>query len=159
MTQKRRRRNNFLDNKEFYAALVKHREACELAEARGEQRPILPRYIGKCFLDISEHLSMRPNFSNYPHRQDMVMDGVENCVLYWDRFDPTRSKNPFSYFTSVCWYAFIRRIEKEKKQIKICDKIIARSGFEALFESDALGSSADYNSIKDAVDQRRRGNK
>lgn len=82
-----------------------------------------------------------------------------NCVLYWHRFDPERSKNPFSYFTQVCWYAFIRRIGKEKKQIEICDKIIEKSGFEALFESDAHGSSADYNSIKDAVDQRRRGNK
>ena len=65
MTQKRRRRNNFLDNKEFYAAIVAHREACDIAEAKGEAKPILPRYIGKCFLDISEHLSMRPNFSNY----------------------------------------------------------------------------------------------
>ncbi|QBP06178.1 RNA polymerase sigma factor for late transcription [Synechococcus phage S-B68] len=153
---RKRRKNNFIDNKEFYAAIVDHRQKCDLAEQRGEDLPILPRYIGKCFLDIAEHLSMRPNFSNYMYRQDMVMDAVENCVLYWRRFDPEKSKNPFSYFTQVCWYAFIRRIGKEKKQIEICDKIISRSGFEELFQSDALGSSADYNSIKDAVDQRRR---
>jgi hypothetical protein len=158
-TPKRRRRNQFIDNKEFYQAIVTHRERVAQADQDGEPRPRLPRYIGKCFLDIAEHLSMRPNFSNYMYRQDMVMDAVENCVIYWERFDPERSKNPFSYFTQVCWYAFLRRIGKEKKQIEICDKIISRSGFEELFQSDALGSSADYNSIKDAVDQKRRGNK
>ena len=156
---KRRRRNDFLDNKKFYAALVEHRKACELAESKGEPLPKLTRYIGKCFLDIAEHLSMRSNFSNYPHRQDMVMDGVENCVIYWRRFNPEKSKNPFSYFTTVCWWAFVRRIGKEKKQIAICERIIAKSGFEELFQADAMGSTADYNSIKDAVDQRRRGNK
>ena len=157
--KKKRRRNDFIDNKEFYAAIRSYRQDYDNALEQGNPAPEMPRYIGKCFLDIASHLSMRPNFSNYMCREDMVMDAVENCVLYWHRFDPERSKNPFSYFTQVCWYAFIRRIGKEKKQIEICDKIIEKSGFEALFESDALGSSADYNSIKDAVDQRRRGNK
>ena len=156
---RKRRKNNFIDNKEFYAALVTYRKQCQQAEESGEQAPIIPRYIGKCFLDIAEHLSMRPNFSNYMYRQDMVMDAVENCVLYCKNFDPEKSKNPFSYFTQVCWYAFLRRISKEKRQIEICDKIISKSGFEELFQADALGSSADYNPIKDAIDQRRRGNK
>lgn len=155
----KRRKRGFLDNKKFYAEISAYRKACEEAEECGESLPPMPRYIGKCFLDIAEHLSMRPNFSNYMYRQDMVMDGVENCVQYWRRFDPEKSKNPFSYFTQVCWYSFIRRITKEKKQIEICDKIIAKSGFEELFQADAMGSHADYNSIKDAVDQRRRGNK
>lgn len=156
---KRRKRNNFINNKDFYDALLNYRAARERAEANGDTAPVMPRYVGKCFLDIAEHLSMRPNFSNYMYRQDMVMDAVENCVLYCNRFDPDKSKNPFSYFTQVCWYAFIRRIGKEKRQIEICDKIIAKGGFEELFQSDALGSSADYNSIKDAIDQKRRGNK
>jgi len=153
----RRRKNNFIDNKEFYAAMVKFKESCDLAKERGEDRPIIPRYIGKCFLDIAEHLSMRPNFSNYMYRQDMVMDAVENCVVYCHRFDPSISKNPFSYFTQVCWYAFIRRIGKEKRQIDICDKIISKSGFEEFFTGDGVGNSSDFNSIKDAVDQRRQG--
>ena len=155
--QRKRSKNNFIDNKEFYQALVDYKYLCELAKKKGDDKPLLPRYIGKCFLDIAEHLSMRPNFSNYMYRQDMVMDAVENCVVYCHRFDPNKSQNPFSYFTQVCWYAFIRRIGKEKKQIEICDKIISKSGFEELFQSDALGSSADYNSIKDAVDQKRKG--
>ena len=156
---KKRRKNNFIDNKEFYAAIKAFRAKYTAAKEAGEELPDMPRYLGKCFLDIAEHLSMRPNFSNYMYRQDMVMDAVENCVLYWHRFDPEKSKNPFSYFTQVCWYAFIRRINKEKRQIDICDKIIAKSGFEELFQADAMGNTADYNSIKDAVDQRRRGNK
>ncbi len=153
----KRKKNNFIDNKEFYAAFVEFRKQCDEAEAAGEPRPIVSRYIGKCFMDIAEHLSMRPNFSNYMYRQDMVMDAVENCVVYCHRFDPEKSKNPFSYFTQICWYAFIRRITKEKRQIEICDKIISKSGFEEFFTGDQLGASSDFNSIKDAVDQKRQG--
>jgi len=156
-TKPRKRKNNFIDNKEFYAAMKAYIASIELAKERGEPKPRIPRYIGKCFLDIAEHLSTRPNFSNYMYRQDMVMDAVENCVVCCNRFDPTKSSNPFSYFTQVCWYAFIRRIGKEKKQIEICDKIISKSGFEEFFVGDQMGSSSDYNSIKDAVDQKRKG--
>ena len=163
-TPKKRQRNNFIDNKEFYAAIVEYRKKVDAAKEKGltkkdEGWPRIPRYIGKCFLDIAEHLSMRPNFSNYMYRQDMVSDAVENCVIYAHNFDPEKSKNPFSYFTQVCWYAFIRRIGKEKRQIEICDKIISKSGFEEFFVGDQLGESSDFNSIKDVVEQRRNGNK
>ena len=77
-----------------------------------------------------------------------------NCI-----FSFSKSTNPFSYFTQVCWYAFIRRIGKEKRQIEICDKIISKSGYDAFFEGDQMGSFSDYNSIRDSVDQRRKGNK
>jgi hypothetical protein len=159
---RKRRKNNFIDNKEFYSAMVDYKVKVDKARAQGLERkewPPIPRYIGKCFLDIAEHLSMRPNFSNYIYRQDMVMDAVENCVVYCYNFDPEKSKNPFSYFTQVCWYAFIRRISKEKKQIEICDKIISKSGFEEFFEGDQMGTSSEFNSIKDLVDQKRKGNK
>ena len=156
-TKPRKRKNNFIDNKEFYAAMKAYITEIELAKEQGKPKPRIPRYIGKCFLDIAEHLSTRPNFSNYMYRQDMVMDAVENCVVCCNRFDPTKSSNPFSYFTQVCWYAFIRRIGKEKKQIEICDKLISKSGFEEFFVGDSLGSSSDYNSIKDSVDQKRKG--
>ena len=157
MATTKRRKNNFIDNKEMYAAFVDYRKKVDAAKEAGEPKPIIPRYIGKCFLDIAEHLSMRPNFSNYMYRQDMVMDAVENCVVYCANFDREKSKNPFSYFTQVCWYAFIRRIGKEKRQIEICDKIISKSGFEEFFEGDAMGSSSEYNAIKDNVDQKRQG--
>ncbi len=156
----KRRKNNFIDNKEFYSAMIDYKVKLDKARNAGLERkdwPPIPRYIGKCFLDIAEHLSMRPNFSNYIYRQDMVMDAVENCVVYCYNFDPDKSKNPFSYFTQICWYAFIRRIGKEKRQIEICDKIISKSGFEEFFEGDQMGTSSEFNSIKDLVDQKRKG--
>ena len=158
----RKRKNNFIDNKELYAAFVEYRAKVDEAKEAGlpkKEWPRIPRYIAKSFLDIAEHLSMRPNFSNYIYRQDMVSDAVENCIIYAYNFDPEKSKNPFSYFTQVCWYAFIRRIGKEKRQIEICDKIIAKSGFEEFFVGDQLGGSSDFNSIKDAVEQKRNGSK
>ena len=155
----RKSKNNFIDNKEMYAAFVDYRAKVDAAKEAGEPKPHVPKYIGKCFLDIAEHLSMRPNFSNYSYRQDMVMDAVENCLVYAANFDPTKSKNPFSYFTQVCWYAFIRRIGKEKRQIEICDKIISKSGFEEFFVGDQLGTSSDFNSIKDVVEQKRNAGK
>lgn len=159
MATTKRRKNNFLDNKKFYAAMTEYRQACDAAKEQKEPKPEIPRYIGKSFLDIANHLSMRPNFSNYIYREDMVMDAVENMVQYASNFDPTRSKNPFGYFTQVAWYAFVRRIGKEKKQIEICDKIIEKSGFEEFFDGAEGGSSSDYNSIKDAVEQRTRSSK
>ena len=158
----RKRKNNFIDNKELYAAFVEYRGKVDKAKEEGlpkKEWPRIPTYIAKAFLDIAEHLSMRPNFSNYIYRQDMVSDAVENCIIYAYNFDPEKSKNPFSYFTQVCWYAFIRRIGKEKRQIEICDKIIAKSGFEEFFVGDQMGASSDFNSIKDAVEQKRNGNK
>ncbi len=155
----RKSKNNFIDNKEMYAAFIDYRGKVDAAKEAGEPKPRVPKYIGKCFLDIAEHLSMRPNFSNYIYRQDMVMDAVENCLVYAANFDPTKSKNPFSYFTQVCWYAFIRRIGKEKRQIEICDKIISKSGFEEFFVGDSMGTSSDFNSIKDVVEQKRNAGK
>lgn len=152
----KRKRNNFINNREFYEALINYKISCEKAKKEGNPKPQIPAYIGKCLYDISDHLSQRPNFSNYIFREDMVMDGAENCVEYVSSFDPDRSKNPFSYFTQVCWYAFLRRIKKEKRQIEICDKLIEKSGFEEFFTSDEGGSSSDYNSIKDYVNFRQR---
>ena len=112
------RKNNFIDNKEFYAAMKAYITSIEEAKERGEPKPRIPRYIGKCFLDIAEHLSTRPNFSNYMYRQDMVMDAVENCVVCCNRFDPTKSSNPFSYFTQVCWYVYSAS-GKEKNRLNL----------------------------------------
>ena len=147
---KKRRKNNFIDNKEFYAALVSHRKQCQQAEESGEPTPNIPRYIGKCFLDSAEHLSMRPNFSNYMFRQDMVMDAVENCVIYWHRFDPERSTNPS--LTSLRFNMLPPSLKRSVRLRSGQDHL--PPGFEEL--SRQMPGSADYNSIKDAADQRRR---
>ena len=153
---RRKRSEHYVNNKEFLAALIKYREDVEIAKLRDKPKPVIPRYIGECFLKIANHLSFKPNFVNYMFKDDMVCDGIENCVQYINNFNPEKSKNPFAYFTQIIHYAFLRRIQKEKKQLEIKTKIIERSGYEEVFtvDGDMTGSSSDYNQIKDSVQTR-----
>ena len=116
MSEEKPKSNHYIDNKEFYAAMIEWKKVVDTAEDSGEPRPPVTDYIGQCFLEIAEHLSYRPNFINYPYRDEMIGDGIENCLMYAHNFNPEKSKNPFSYFTQIIYYAFLRRIEKEKKQ-------------------------------------------
>ena len=152
----RKRSEHYVNNKEFLAAIVEYKEKVALAAERGEEKPRITRYIGECFLKIATHLSFKPNFVNYMFKDDMVCDGIENCVQYINNFNPEKSKNPFAYFTQIIHYAFLRRIQKEKKQLEIKTKIIERSGYEEVMvvEEGAGGTSSDYNQIKDAVQTR-----
>ena len=153
---KRKRSEHYVNNKEFLAALIKYREDVEIAQIQNKPKPVIPRYIGDCFLKIANHLSFKPNFVNYMFKDDMVCDGIENCVQYINNFNPEKSKNPFAYFTQIIHYAFLRRIQKEKKQLEIKTKIIERSGYEEVFtvDGDMTGTSSDYNQIKDSVQTR-----
>ena len=150
---RRKRSEHYVNNKEFLAALIKHREDIEIAEIQGKEKPRIPRYIGECFLKIATHLSFKPNFVNYMFKEDMISDGIENCVQYIHNFNPEKSQNPFAYFTQIIHYAFLRRIQKEKKQLEIKNKILEKTGYEQVFERDTLDDSnySDYNQIKDAV--------
>ena len=150
---KRKRSEHYVNNKEFLAALIKLREDREIAEIRGKEKPRIPRYIGECFLKIATHLSFKPNFVNYMFKEDMISDGIENCVQYIHNFNPEKSQNPFAYFTQIIHYAFLRRIQKEKKQLEIKNKILEKTGYEKVFETDTLddGNYSEYNQIKDAV--------
>lgn len=109
----------YIDNDKFLVAMKEWKKQIKLAEKSKSVKPPITEYIGECFLKIAEHLSYRPNFMNYPFREEMIGDGVENCILYAHNFNPRKSKNPFSYFTQIIYYAFLRRIEKEKKQAYI----------------------------------------
>ena len=171
---KRKRSEHYVNNKEFLAALVKYREDVEITyikefgeppnkEGRAstwDTKPAIPRYIGEFFLKIANHLSFKPNFVNYMFKEDMISDGIENCVQYIHNFDPEKSKNPFAYFTQIIHYAFLRRIQREKRQLDIKNKIIERSGYQEVFDdnNNIDGSNySDYNSIKDAVHAKLRG--
>ena len=156
MPRTRKRSEHYVNNKEFLAAIVEYKEKVALAAERGEAKPRITNYLGECFLKIATHLSFKPNFVNYMFKDDMVCDGIENCVQYINNFNPEKSKNPFAYFTQIIHYAFLRRIQKEKKQLEIKTKIIERSGYEEVMvvEEGAGGSSSDYNQIKDAVQTR-----
>ena len=156
---KRKRSEHYVNNKEFLAALIAYREEREVAEAKGLPRPIIPRYIGECFLKIATHLSYKPNFVNYMFKDDMVSDGIENCVQYIHNFNPEKSQNPFAYFTQIIHYAFLRRIQREKRQLEIKNKILEKSGYSEVFDDNNTldGSNySDYNSIKDAVHSKLR---
>ena len=145
---------HYVDNKKFLAAMIEWKETCEEAQKKNGDIPPVTNYIGECFLKIATHLSYRPNFINYTYRDDMISDGIENCVQYIHNFDPEKSRNPFAYFTQIIHYAFLRRIQKEKKQLDIKTKIIERTGFDEgmVVDDTALsGSSSDYNTIKDNI--------
>tara|TARA_B100000927_G_scaffold112090_1_gene90474 strand:- start:313 stop:780 length:468 start_codon:yes stop_codon:yes gene_type:complete len=150
----RKRSEHYVNNKEFLAAIIAYKDSIALAEARGEAKPQITNYLGECFLKIATHLSYKPNFVNYMFKEDMISDGIENCVQYINNFNPEKSKNPFAYFTQIIHYAFLRRIQKEKKQLEIRQKIIEKSGFDEVFVADEDGKSAEYNSIKDAIQYR-----
>ena len=156
---RRKRSEHYVNNKEFLAALIRYREDREIAVLLDKPRPVIPRYIGECFLKIANHLSFKPNFVNYMFKEDMISDGIENCVQYIHNFNPEKSQNPFAYFTQIIHYAFLRRIQREKRQLEIKNKIIEKSGYQEVFDDNNQidGSNySDYNSIKDAVHSKLR---
>ena len=155
----RKKTEHYVNNKEFLEALIVYRTKVQEAKDQGLPKPRITNYIGECFLKIATHLSYKPNFVNYMFREDMISDGIENCVQYIHNFDPEKSKNPFAYFTQIIHYAFLRRIQKEKKQLDIKTKIIEKTGFdEVMMVDDSLlsGHSSDYNTIKDNIQYRNR---
>ena len=153
---------NYVNNKEFLEAIVVYRNKVAIAKNAGKSKPIVPNYIGECFLKIATHLSYKPNFVNYMFREDMICDGIENCLQYIDNFDPEKSSNPFAYFTQIIYYAFLRRIQKEKRQLEIKTKILEKSGHQEVmytetFEGDMAWMNASYSdmgSIKESIETR-----
>ena len=150
----KKKSEHYVNNKELLAALIDYRADVAVAKAKDLPKPRISNYLGECFLKIATHLSYKPNFVNYMFRDDMISDGIENCVQYIHNFDPNKSKNPFAYFTQIIHYAFLRRIQKEKKQLEIKTKIIEKTGYDEVMVVDdgaLAGSSSDYNTIKDNI--------
>ena len=142
---KKTNKAHYVDNKKFLQAMIEHREKCRIAEEKGKKKPDVSNYIGECFLKIANHLSYRPNFINYTFRDDMISDGIENCLQYMSNFNPDKSTNPFAYFTQIIYYAFIRRIQKEKKQMEVKKKLIQNAGVENMMDQ-LEGDDAQYRS-------------
>ena len=124
MARTKKQSIHYVDNKKFLQEIIEYKKLCKVAAENNEPTPIIPDYIGECFMKIAERLSFRPNFANYAFREEMIADGIENCVQYAYNFNEERSSNPFSYFTQIIYYAFVRRIQKEKKQLYIKYKTI-----------------------------------
>jgi len=122
-----REKVNYVNNAEFLKAIVEYKKACIDAENSGEDNPKIPNYIGQCVYKISTRLASRPNFSGYTYKDDMISDGLENAIQALGNFDPEKSSNPCAYFTQIIWFAFLRRIDKEKKQMYIKHKVVENS--------------------------------
>lgn len=130
---------HYVDNKRLYASIVEYRTGVLESKKNGTPKPKIPEYIGECVLLIANRLSTKPNFINYPFREEMISDGIENCICYIDNFDPFKSDNPFAYFTQIIYFAFLRRIQKEKKQLYIKHKTLENSlVFNELFIQGAV---------------------
>ena len=130
MPRTKKKNEHYVDNKRFLQAMIDYRKMVKKAKQDKQYKPPVPDNIGECFLKIANHLSYRPNFINYTFRDDMISDGIENCLQYLDNFNPTKSNNPFAYFTQIIYYAFVRRIQKEKKQTIIKQRLIVDSNYD-----------------------------
>jgi len=127
--------SHYINNKEFLKAIIDYQALIVEYDLAGKPKPYVTDYIAMCFLQIAQRLSYRPNFINYTYKDDMISDGLENCLAYMHNFDPEKSKNPFAYFTQIIYYAFLRRIQKEKKQQYIKYKYFdQKAGFEQMDE-------------------------
>lgn len=139
---------HYVNNKDFLQAIVDYKQQCEHARSKHKQIPVIPNYIGECIFEISTRVARRPNFSGYAFKEDMIMDGVENCLKYIEKFDPDKSSNPFAYFTQVIWFAFLQRIAKEKKFLYT--KLKSSQSMLALGETHEGGFEINMNLNVDA---------
>ena len=152
--RKKQQSVHYVNNKDFLDAIIEYKINIKKAEEQGLPKPRITNYLGECFLKIATHLSFKPNFVNYMFKEDMISDGIENCVQYIHNFNPEKSQNPFAYFTQIIYYAFLRRIQREKRQLDIKNKILEKTGFDQVFVDDSNIDGinySDYNSIKDNV--------
>ena len=136
---------HYVNNKQFYETLSEYKKKVLAAEAAGLEKPRIPNYVGECIYHIADRLSRKPNFINYPFREEMIGDGIENCIMYLDNFNPEKYNNPFAYFTQIIKFAFLRRIFKEKKVLYIKQKTLQKYAIDGLL-ADFQGDDMMYDS-------------
>lgn len=141
-------KKHYVNNKDFLESIVEYKNACDAARDRGKQIPVIPDYIGECIFHMSTRIARRPNFSGYSFKEDMIMDGVENCLKYIEKFNPEKSSNPFAYFSQVIWFAFLQRIAKEKKFLYT--KLKSSQAMLMMGETHSGGSELNLNLNIDA---------
>jgi len=148
---------HYVDNKLFFAEMEKWKSEINESDEVDDLPPMVTEYMGECFYKIATHLSYRPNFINYTYREEMIGDGIENCIRYAKNFNPDKSKNPFAYFTQIIYYAFIRRITKEKKQTSIKQKIIDNTStktYDIMEGDDDVYSNTYMEFLRDNLEEK-----
>jgi hypothetical protein len=141
MAKNAKQNEHYVNNKEFTQAVAEFNEKVKLAESKGKTPPQMSNYIGECIYKIATRLSTRPNFINYTYSDEMICDAIENCIQYIGNFNVEKSNNAFAYITQICYYAFLRRIQKEKKQVFIKQQMtmdITADTFETI-DGDTTG--------------------
>lgn len=146
ITPKKKKPVHYVNNPDLLIALSKYTAEYKKAKETGSEIPKISEYIGECILLIATKLSNSPNFCSYSYKEDMVADGIENCLSYIHNFNPEKSSNAFAYITQICWFAAIRRIAKEKKQKLIKSEMIKNSGILDMDFDTQFGDSDDYKS-------------
>ena len=154
---------HYVNNQEFSQAVVSYVGTVKEAKEAGKAIPVVTDYVATCFLRIAENLSHKSNFIRYTYREEMVMDAVENCLKAIENYDinastRTGKPNAFAYFTQIIWYAFLRRITKEKKQQDIKEKYLSQSGVEVFLQAEQDDMSTQVVShfvvtLKDRIDK------
>jgi len=137
------RTKNYINNKTLYTSMIEYKTKLNKALADGRPKPQVSNYIGQSILLICNNLAKKPNFSGYTYKQEMISDGIIDCISAVDNFDPDKTNNPFAYFTQIAWNAFIRRIQKEKKQTYIKHK-----NFENSFLMNQLWNDSENIHLK-----------
>jgi hypothetical protein len=140
------RKQHYVNNPEFLKEMKVHIAAVRKAKKSGEPEPKVSDYIGECIVSIANKLANKPNFVNYPFREEMISDGIENSLQYLNNFNPRKSSNPFAYFTQIIYFAFVRRIQKEKKHLYTKYRVIEESLSEMAGDSDGINSTGKYGS-------------
>jgi hypothetical protein len=125
----------YVKNEEFVPALIERKMIISTLSVTDEKPPV-SNYIGKCIYDICNNLAFMPKFINYSYRNEMVGDAIESCLKAVDNFDVEKSANPFGYFTQIAFYAFLNRIDKEKKEAYIRAKVLEMAPMDELFNSN-----------------------
>ena len=151
------KKQHYVDNKLFFAEMEKWKAEIDESDEVDDLPPMVTEYMGECFYKIATHLSYRPNFINYTYREEMIGDGIENCIRYAKNFNPEKSRNPFAYFTQIIYYAFIRRITKEKKQTSIKQKIIDNTSiktYDIMEGDDDVYSNTYMEFLRDNLEEK-----
>lgn len=163
MARSKRKSIHYVNNAEFSQAVVNYVVLCDAAKAAHKEPPIVPNYIADCFLRIAEGLSHKSNFIRYTYREEMVMDAVENCLKAIQNYNieaatRTGTPNAFAYFTQISWYAFLRRIAKEKKQQDVKEKFLTEAGIEAFISQSVNAENSQVvqhfvDELRDRIDK------
>jgi len=148
--KKPKERTHYVDNKKLYTEMIVYLNKLNEAKEQGlkdKDLPRIPEYVGKTIYLIATRLATKPNFAGYSYKDEMISDGIENCLTYLHNFDPDKSKNPFAYFTTIIYYAFLRRIQREQKQQYIKQKSLINSSVMNTLVDMSSDDAAHFNAV------------